>query len=297
MRRWVRAALLLIVALLSGYSSFAHQDDKINFRIPPPPPPPEFEPVPLPTWRPAPSLMPEALPVVSGTVEVPRGLPLEVVLETPLSTRIATQGQTVTFRLEKSIQVEGEWALPPGTGFHGTVVSAKPPGAFGRAGELRVRLDSMELAHGAATPVVARLESADLDAHGRASADNNRTANLLDLAQWTLGGTLMGREVSGGKGAAIGAGAGAAIALILLASRRGTDIYLEPGTPFTVILEEPVELPAASLYAAQRAYAQAQEHEGWLTATTTSSPSASEAENDTPSDRPRLKRRPRRSNP
>jgi hypothetical protein len=215
------------------------------------------------------------------------GTQFEVILETPLSTRISKKGQAVTFRTANAVPVEGGLEIPPDTAFHGTILTAKKPGGFGRGGEIRVDVAEVEVLAGQRSPVSARLESADLDSTGRARSDSNKTANVLDLAQWTLMGTLIGGQVQGKKGAGYGAGAGALAALIILMSRRGSDIYIEPGTPFRVILDEPVEFDGLQLWNAQEAYAQAHSP-GDTGAASAESPVLPEGE------RPQLKRRPKR---
>jgi hypothetical protein len=53
----------------------------------------------------------------------------------------------------------------------------------------------------------------------------------------------------------VGAGAGALVAILISRSKKGQDLYLEPGMPFTVILDQPLELAGADVYNAQQEYA------------------------------------------
>jgi hypothetical protein len=297
-RVWVWA-----VALAAGLAlPAAAQQGTINPRIPPPPPPPE-QPAPPPQPEPAPQPKPPkpVAPPASlpRTVVIPAGTRIAVVLDTPLSTRIAKQGQTVTFRTSDPLRVHDLLAVPPETAFTGSVVEVKRPGAFGKSGVLRVQVDRMNLSTGATSEVAARLDSPDMKGHGRLSSDSKRGTDLANLAVYTLEGTLLGAQIKGGKGAAVGAGAGAAIALLIMMSRKGADLYLEPGMPFIVILDRAVELPGAEVYAAQQSYARSR-------ATQSSAAGASSGSDETERnpdgngadpDRPKLKRRPRRSQP
>jgi hypothetical protein len=176
------------------------------------------------------------------------------------------------------------------------------PGAFGKSGEVRVKVERIELPGGGNLPIIARLDSADLLGQGRPSADNNRAANLISLVTWTAEGTLVGAQIKGGQGAAVGAGAGAAIAMIILMSRRGSDVYLEPGMPFAILLDQPLALPGTALVAASEKNPLAgAAAEPASTAPSNSSSTASlrRASDDpaTDPDRPKLKHRPKPPQP
>ena len=229
-----------------------------------------------------------------------------MVLDTPLSTRIARQGQQVTFRTSDALTVAGQLEIPPETAFTGRVVEVKRPGSFGKAGALRVMVERINLSTGATAEVLARLDSADMNARGRLTADNSRSTDLYSLATYTLQGTLVGARIKGGKGAAVGAGAGATLALIIMMAHRGPDLYLEPGMPFLVILDRAVELPGPEVFAAQQSYARARgsargsDSSAAPTEQTDDGSGQIERNPDaTPidPDRPRLKRRPKNPRP
>ncbi len=192
-------------------------------------------------------VVPPPLREAPETVVIPAGTRIAVALDTPLSTRISKTGQIVNFRTTEALPVYQDLVIPSDTLFTGKVVEAHKPGSFGKSGVLRVKVDRIELPNGAGTDVIARLDSQDVNAQGRLQSDKNRTADLTSLALWSVQGTLLGAQINGGKGAAIGAGAGAAAALILLMSRHGSDIYLEPGTPFAVLLDQNVSLPGRAV--------------------------------------------------
>ena len=110
---------------------------------------------------------------------------------------------------------------------------------------------------------------------------------MIEMAQYALTGTLLGARIGGGKGAGIGAGAGALAALLIMMSRRGLDVYLEPGMPFVVVLDEAVELPGQEVHDAQVSYAKAHPD---ANADATVDPRMTIP----PNERPVLKRRPKR---
>jgi hypothetical protein len=281
----------------------AQEAGKLNVTISPPPPP-EMPPAELPIQpRTLPLLVPEMLPHIEGSVQIPAGTAFDVILHTPLSTRISQVGQEVEFRTTAAVPLSEGLALPEETIFRGRVVSLQKPGGFSKQGKMYVDVRELDLENGAVAQVAARLEAADPAAYGGGRTDRNRAADIFELAQWTLMGTVIGREAKGGKGAAVGAGIGATLALILLSSKRGTDMYLEPGTPFRVVLEKPVELSAAKVYAAQRAAARARQDWGANQSSDRSESSASAPEPNEEDvvvqdrSRPKLKRRPKTAKP
>jgi len=241
-RCWMAAPMIL--ALAAGPAQAQQQEppkEQINLQLPPPPP------------RPEPEAKPEMVP--PEKLFLPGATSIAVVLDSPLSTRITRKGMEVVFLTSESIRLGDGLELPPDTRILATVVEAKKPGIFGRPGAMKITIEQIEV-EGQATPVVGRLEGVDANA-GKIMSDKSRTANLYTLASWSLSGTLIGAQAGGGKGALIGAGAGAAAAILVAMSRRGPDLYLEPGTPFAVIFDEPVELRGADVYAAQLKYEKA----------------------------------------
>jgi hypothetical protein len=239
MRRQAMMALLL-GWLVAGAALAQEQEpprEQINLSVLPPPPPPE-EPA-KPTFVPPEKVF---LPAAS----------IAVVLDTPISTRITRKGAEVVFLTSESIRLADGLELPPGTRILATVAEARKPGLFGRPGAMKIKVERFEV-DAQSAPIVARLEGVDADA-GKITSDSSRTADLYTLATWSLSGTLLGAHIGGGKGALIGSGAGAAAAILMAMSRRGPDLYLEPGTPFAVVLEEPLELSGAAAYAAQLQY-------------------------------------------
>src|SRR3990172_1145328 len=186
-------AVLFLIFLVP--LALAAQQGQINPRIPPPPPPPEFEDLPpARTVSPA-ELVPAPRPA-PATVELPAGTRILVVLDTPLSTRISKKGHPVSFRTTDSVWLQDNLELPPDTEILGTVVEARRPGGFGRPGTLKVQITGVRLTNGTETRMAARLDSADLK-QGRLSADKNRTAGAVDMAQWAIVGTLAGLQIGG----------------------------------------------------------------------------------------------------
>lgn len=277
---------ILLCLILCAVPVFA-QEPPANPRSPALPPPADSitAVTPQAAVPPAPVSVPER-------VTLPAGAILNVVLETPLSTRIAKKDQRVTFRTSSPVRVFEGLDLPPNTAIHGTVIEAKKPGGFGRTGVIRVKIDQIELAPNAPVPLLARLQSAETDKQGRIRADSVRGTDMVELAQYTLTGVLLGSRIGGGKGAGIGAGAGALAALLIMMSRRGQDVYLEPGMPFVVVLDESVELPGQQVLDAQESYART--HSAASTRAAGGEAGVDPGMTIPPNERPVLKRRPKK---
>jgi hypothetical protein len=242
-------------------------------------------------WPLVPDPLPPLEPPPPETIRLERGTQLNVILDTPLSTRMTKKGEHVTFLLSEPLDVGDGLELPPDTRILGTVTEAKRPGAFGRAGKLKVKIEGIELPAGGDARLTAKLQSGD-PAAAPLKADSNRAVDLYNLASWGLQGTLIGASLGGGKGAAIGAGAGAAAAILIMAARRGPDLYLEPGMPFIVTLDSPVELRGWDVQNAQKQYASAN-GSGVDGSGESASDSNPESDSELRSNRPKLKRRPK----
>jgi hypothetical protein len=201
----------------------------------------------------------------------------------------------VNFRTSEALPLTDDLAIPPDTIFAGKVTEVHRPGAFGKSGVLKVKVERLELSTGAGTDVIARLDSQDINAQGKAPSDRSRAADLISLGLWSAQGAIIGAEVQGAKGAGIGAGAAATIALIVMMSKHGPDVYLEPGTPFLVELDQPASLPGMAVLAAQQnTGTQAGSASSNAGAT---SPSGSSTDPATDPNRPKLKHRPRPPQP
>ena len=195
----------------------------------------------------------------------------------------------MNFRTSEALPLTDDLVIPPDTIFVGKVTEAHRPGGFGKSGVLKVQVERLELSSGAGADVIARLDSQDVNAQGKLRSDSSRAADLISLGIWAAQGAIIGAEVKGAKGAGVGAGAGAMIGLIIMMSKHGLDVYLEPGTPFLVELNQPASLPGKAVLAAQPDASAANG-----TATPTSSSSADPATDPT---RPQLKRRSKPQQP
>jgi hypothetical protein len=172
---------------------------------------------------------------------LPVGTHITVVLDTPISTRISKVGQVVEFKVASPYLVEGHEVIAIGTEFNGRVIGVQRPGSFSRNGEIRVVLEGVTLPGGAQV-LRADLQPADPKASFSAKSDSPKTLSAVKKAAVVGQGALVGAQIGGGQGALIGAAAGGTVLLIIGLSKHGRDVYLEPGTPFDVVLRSPLAI-------------------------------------------------------
>ncbi len=245
---------------------------------------------------------------------IPTGTRIAVVLDVPVSTRISHKGQIVRFRTTDPLMVDGQVELPSDSLFGGKLLEVRKPGRFSKEGHIVLAVDTLELADGSQTPISAKLEASDPLASGKGT-ERSKAATILSTAMWTAEGALLGLGIDGGQGAAVGAGAGGAISVAVLMSKRGHDVYLEPGTPFQIRLDQQVTFqapaptaPTAEVAGATATAGEANEEaasaaatgtetkpaaEATATPTTAAIPAGTPANPSGDPDRPELKQRPK----
>jgi hypothetical protein len=194
-----------------------------------------------------------SMPDLPAQVAIPANQPIPVTLDTALSTVNSKKGQIVTFRTRYSMPLGNGLELPPETQILGHVVEVVRPARFGREGELRLAIDKIRLDPDVSATLAAHLDSDEMKGPGRFTNDAPHSTDLHPVALDSAGGALLG-AVSGATGAAIGAGTSAALAVLILKSPRGQDVYLEQGMHFAVTLDQLAYLDGAAVYAAQQVF-------------------------------------------
>jgi hypothetical protein len=198
-----------------------------------------------------PAILPPGLP---SRITIPAGTRIPILLDTPLSSQFSREGQAVIFHTNGEVFLTDDLRLPPGVEIHGRLSGITRPGAFGKSGALGVTVERLILAGSAPYRLRGQLRSAEFNSRTRLISDRRRAAGAEGLLVLSAQGALAGVQF-GGKAAGIGAGAGAALAAVLMMSKKGSEVSVSAGTPFSVRLQQDVELPAAAVYWAQQDYA------------------------------------------
>ncbi|MBI2816918.1 MAG: hypothetical protein HYX72_08255 [Acidobacteria bacterium] len=183
----------------------------------------------------------------SGTITLPAGTQLHVVLETTLTTKTTKMGDPFRARLVVPVFANGLEALPMGTAVTGTVVSLKDPGRVKGRAEMQLRPDMIYLPDGRDISLGATVDSAKTDGderidrkEGTVKAGSKDGISAGKTAKGAAAGAGVGAIAGGGAGAAIGAGAAGAIALIHHTLKKGKDASLPAGSELVLEITRPV---------------------------------------------------------
>ncbi|MBI4464564.1 MAG: TrbI/VirB10 family protein [Acidobacteria bacterium] len=205
-----------------------------------------------------------AMAAQAGTITLPAGTKLHVVLEKTLSTKETKAGDPFTSRLVMPVWVNQREVLPVGTMVEGSVVNLQGPGRVSGRAEMQLRPEKLIFPDGRDYTLAATLESAKTGddtkvdpREGTVKAGGKDGINARKAAGGAAIGAIAGAAVHGGTGAAMGAGAVGAIVLLHHLFKRGKDAVLPAGSELDLELTRPVsfsdmqEVPPSSTPAPQ----------------------------------------------
>jgi hypothetical protein len=166
-------------------------------------------------------------------IVVPRGTPIEVVLDQSLSTKTSREGESFSATVVDPVVVDGQTVIPKGAHARGTVTSVKSAGRFKGASELGLALRHIEI-NGQRYEIAA--STPELSKKGK----GKRTGALIGGGAG--GGALIGGLAGGGKGALIGGliGAGAGTGGAAFTGNRDVELPAETGLTFRLV--KPLEI-------------------------------------------------------
>jgi hypothetical protein len=164
-------------------------------------------------------------------VTIPAGTTISATLESAVASDTSSVEDPVRAKLRASLRSEGLVAIPAGAGLSGVVTESTRSGKV--KGRARVafrfnRITSRDESFDIATSSVVR------------EAEGTKKKDAKKVGIGAGAGALIGAIAGGGKGAAIGAGVGGAAGTGVVMATRGDEVRLEPGTPVSVTLEEPI---------------------------------------------------------
>jgi hypothetical protein len=144
--------------------------------------------------------MSQKTPPAPVTITIPAGKVITVRLADEVGSKVSQPGQSFGGTLAKSVDVNGEVAIPAGAKVEGVVVDAKPLGRFAGGALLQLKLNSIQVS-GEQLPVETATFTQTLKGKGK------RTGVMVGGGAGL--GALIGGLAGGGKGAVIGGAAGA----------------------------------------------------------------------------------------
>ena len=167
-----------------------------------------------------------------GTLTIPAGTILLISTNDFLSSDRNQIGDHFTASLDQPIVVNGWVVARRGQALIGQVKEVKKAGRVKGVSQLGVELTDLTLADGRQMPILTQL--------WRGSAGTSHGQDAATIAGTSGFGAMLGSIADWGTGAAIGAGAGAAVGIAAVLLTRGHPTELPPETPLTFRLMDPV---------------------------------------------------------
>jgi len=196
-----------------------------------------------------------------GTIVVPAGTKLPVVLKHAINTKTAQPGDNIYCETNFPVVANNRILIPAGTYVQGRITSVKRPGRVKGRAEVLMHFTTLIYPNGYTVTIPGALEQipgADSthmkDEEGTVQADSSRGADIGTVAGTGATGAVIGAAASGGKGAGIGAAVGGLAGLAISMLTRGNDVRLEAGTTVEMVLQRPLVLEEARLQGRPREY-------------------------------------------
>ena len=196
-----------------------------------------------------------------GTVVVPAGTKLPVVLKHAINTKSAQPGDNIYCETNFPVVQNDRILIPAGTYVQGSITSVKRPGRLKGRAEVLMHFNTMIYPNGYTVSIPGALDQvpgADSshvkDKEGTVQADSSKGKDAATIAGTGATGAVIGAAASGGKGAGIGAAVGGLTGLAITMLTRGNDVRLEQGTTVEMVLQRPLVLEEARLGARAREY-------------------------------------------
>jgi len=191
-----------------------------------------------------------AIPVRAESITLPVGTKLHVVLETTLTTKASKEGDPFRARLVIPVFANEREALPLGAVIEGKVAAVQGPGRVKGEAEMQLRPETIYLPDGRDFDLAATITDAqtgdeiDVDpAEGTVSRSGKEGMDVGGTAQGAGMGAVIGGLTAGGKGALIGAGAMATVAVLRQIFKRGKDAELPAGSEIVLELNRDIAIP------------------------------------------------------
>jgi len=182
--------------------------------------------------------------VVPKIVSVSKGTVIPVELLNQVSTRNIKEGDHVYARTIFPITVENQIIIPVGTNVQGVIKDAQRPGRVKGKASLTLSFQMMILPSGVTMPIYGSLGGSDegyREGEATIKGGSSKGKDAGDIAKAGATGGILGGVIKGRKGAAIGGGANAGVALAGVLLSRGDDLTLPKGTAIEVVLDQALE--------------------------------------------------------
>ncbi len=177
---------------------------------------------------------PQPAQSLPGTLTIPVGTVLLIRTNDFLSSDRNLIGDQFTAVLEQPVVVNGWVVARRGQVLIGQVKAVQKAGRIKGVSQLGVELTDMTVVDGRQVPILTEL--------WKGSGGTSHSQDAATIGGATGLGALIGAAADWGRGAAIGAGAGAAAGIGAVLLTRGRPTELEPETPLSFRLVDPVTI-------------------------------------------------------
>jgi hypothetical protein len=177
---------------------------------------------------------PPAQVAIPPQLTIKPGTFVTVRIDQPLSSDRNQQGDTFSATLARPVVVDGVVVAERGQSLSGRVVEAQKAGRVQGVSQLAVQLTDLSLVDGQRLPIQTQLVSRS----GPTSEGRDASA----IASTTIAGAAIGAAADWGRGAAIGAGVGAAAGIVGVLLTRGRETVIFPESLLTFRIEAPVTI-------------------------------------------------------
>jgi type IV secretion system protein VirB10 len=196
-----------------------------------------------------------------GTVVVPAGTKLPVVLKHAINTKTAQPGDNIYCETNFPVVKDNRILIPAGTYVQGNITSVKRPGRVKGRAEVQMHFTTLIYPNGYTVSIPGALDQVPgaestrvKDKEGTVQADSSKGKDVGTVASTGATGAVIGAAASGAKGAGIGAGIGGLAGLGITMLTRGNEVRLPAGTTVEMVLQRPLVLEEAKLSGRPREY-------------------------------------------
>jgi hypothetical protein len=180
---------------------------------------------------------------------VPEGTVIPIVITAYLNTRSTQAGDTVYADTLYPIWIQQRLVIPKGSNIRGTVTEVAKPGKIQGKGRLAIRFNDILLPNGVKRDLMAVFKSIHSSGEEKIDRKSETVSKGNPLKREDVGvavgttasGAIVGAAVSGGSGALIGGGVGAAGGIATMLFSRNRDLVINPGTQFDLELKRPLK--------------------------------------------------------
>jgi hypothetical protein len=194
------------------------------------------------TQEPKPENPPEEVIVPEGTV-------IPIIITAYLNTRSTQVGDTVYADTLYPVWIQQQLVIPKGSNIRGTITEVMKPGKIQGKGRLAIRFNDILLPNGVKrdfTAIFRGIHSGGEEKIDRKSETVSKEKGMNREDAGTVvgsaaSGAIVGSVVSGGSGALIGGGIGAAGGIATVLFTRDRNLVINPGTQFDLELKRPLK--------------------------------------------------------